>query len=239
VEELLTAIEAAGLLLAVPMAKAGLIRPADYLPPRDLASRCTWLVAMLAAAERGLLQADGMAGGNWRHWVPGGGIACDSATVQLYRSPAGREAAADDPVALMAAAVDASTRFAIVKNVVESSLALLRHLAAPPAEAHKAKADKPRKRFANLRACLEHLLSTAGGIEQAQACKTLEDFCQLIEREYPGQPITASAVKANWPDEERCKCAYLWKKQEQHNNRRMVPFSQLTSRPDHPDIFGR
>ena len=203
VEEVLSATEAAGQLLFVPLAQAGLIHPADFMLSRDLANRCAFIVAMLSAAEGGKLPADGMRRGGWHHWVPGEPFAMSARAVDFHRGTAAPSVPLPflpSPEAL-AAAVDTSARYCIIPNVVECCVGLLRVLALmKPAAAKVAKPPRPKKPFPNITECIKHIYSTAGGREHIAACGTLREVCDFIKQEYPGQRATPPLVKEGWPD---------------------------------------
>lgn len=165
VQEVLSATQAAAQLLQVPLAQAGLIHPADFVPPRDSAHRCAWVVAMLTAAERGQLVCDAMPAEGWKHWS--GEVAISTRTVDFYRSQVHLHQV--DPVAVLAQAMDASSRFVVLANVAECCIGLLRVLASmKPAATQGPKAERPARPQPEKHTCelLEEMWSTGAGKER-------------------------------------------------------------------------
>lgn len=195
------AAQAAAQLLAVPLAEAGFIHPADCRATHKDAFLCTWLVAMLTSAEGGCLLSDGIRGGGWAMWSEGSAL--------MFRGVAGhctaQGPAADgsaDVVGLLTASAEPSARYAVFDNVVETSLALLHVLATPRKTAvQEAKEPKRKKQFRNLFECIMHIYKTPGGREQMGGCATLKAVCHLIKELYPEQPATTSGVSDAWPEE--------------------------------------
>lgn len=197
------AAQAAAQLLAVPLAEAGFIHPADCRATHKDAFLCTWLVAMLTSAEGGSLLSDGIRGGGWAMWSEGSAL--------MFRGMAGHSAGqglandgAVDVVELLTASAEPSARYAVFENVVETSLALLHVLAAPRKKVvQEAKEPKPKKTFRNLTECILHIYKTQGGREQMESCTTLGEVCQVIKELYPEQPAQTPGVCGAWPKQHK------------------------------------
>jgi len=114
----------------------------------------------------------------------------------------------------------------------EALLAFMRAEGMLPPAQDAAAPVKPKKPFRNLRECLLHLMSTAGGRERIECCGTLQAVCDYIHEEHPHQPATPQLLKRRgaWPRKKEGGMDWRWSKSKPAGSspgRTVVPASRL------------
>lgn len=166
IRRFISAAEAAGRLLKGRLSQAHLVRAKEVQGANGKAEQAAWLMSLFSAAARRHLLTDGLAGGDWFLWHKEKNIVVAEQTVERYRQP--RPATAPT----LAIAEDLSrkganvTAFAVIDDVAETSIALLRWLE-DCAEGSEGAAmpDGQRKTACQL---LEELHHTEGGLGQIE-----------------------------------------------------------------------
>lgn len=157
------AAQAAGRLLKGKLSQCHLVKAKDVQGSNGKAEQCTWLISIFDAARRKQPLTDGLAGGDWFLWSKEENVVVAEQTVARYRGDRPVAVKARASVKELAQSTDDTQAFAVLDDVVETSIALLQWVGEQSEESPEE--DGAQK---NLSTCemLEMLWATDRGREE-------------------------------------------------------------------------